>query len=160
MAIMRKRRHTGILGLMLFAVTAPLFAQTDLPAGDDEPVIWPTVRYDWPMKLSGGILIQPPFKGRLAPLLGTFTVGKGGYKGGIGVGAMGGNLAAGHAVQLTVMRTFAHPHGADPRQTYVGVEGSFMIANIGVRAGPAVRVGAGQASRDRVRMNLSVGWGF
>jgi hypothetical protein len=156
---MRKWRCTIILGLILLGTRPQLSAQ-DLPPGDDEAILWPTVRYDWPTKLSAGVLFQPPFKGVLDPLLGTFTIGTGGYKAGIGVGAMGGNLAAGYAVQLTLTRTFAHPHGTDPHQTFLGVEGSFMIANIGVRAGPAFRVGGRTPSEDTFRMNVSVGVGF
>ena len=156
---MRKWRCAIISGLILLGTQPQLPAQ-DLPPGDDEAIIWPTVRYDWPAKLSAGVLFQPPFKGALDPLLGTFTIGTGGYTAGIGVGAVGGQLAVGYAVQLALTRTFEHPHGADPHQTFVGVEGALMIANIGVRVGPAFRIGGRTPSGNKFRMNVSVGLGF
>ena len=145
----------------------PLAAQTAAPAAEtpsaenDEFPWFPTVRYDWPMKLSAGVLIQPPFKGRLDPLLGIVNVGTGGIKAGAGVGYVGGNLAFGYGVLFTVTRTFSNPNGADPHQTFVGVEGFIPVTpGFGLRVGPAFRVGGRTPSPDRFRMNVSVGFGY
>jgi hypothetical protein len=152
--------RSSILALMFLMIALPLAAQTR-SADDDEAPVWPTIRYDWPTKLSAGVLIQPPFKGALDPLLGSVTLGTGGFKAGVGIGYMGGSLATGHGVLLTVTRTFAHPQGADPHQTFVGVEGWLsVLPGFGLRVGPAFRVGGRTPSRDKVRVNVSFGFGF
>ena len=154
---------TSILGLMLLGSALPLAAQTASPDSkdDDEPVIWPTIRYDWATKLTGGILIQPPFKGGLDPLLGIVNVGTGGVKVGAGVGYLGGSLAFGYGVLVTVTRTNARPLHADPHQTFVGVEGFIPVTpGFGLRVGPAFRVGGKTSSADRFHLNVSIGFGY
>jgi hypothetical protein len=162
--------RTSILGLTLLGMALPLAAQST-SADDDEAVIWPTVRYDWTTKLTGGVLIQPPFRGRLDPLLGVVNIGTGGFKAGVGAGWMGGNLAFGYGVLLTVTRTNDHPQGAHRNQTFLGVEGFIPVApGFGLRVGPAFRVGGqtpglrqgpgGQAAAGRFRMNVSLGFGY
>jgi hypothetical protein len=170
----RRPRLTALLTLILGLAASAAAAQRvpagqEAPAGqpqappareEEEAMLWPTVRYDWPTKLSAGLLFQPPLKGALAPLLTTFTIGTGGYKAGVGVGWMGGNLAAGYALQLTATRTLGHPEGAEPHQTYLGVEGEFMVANMSIKAGPAMRIGGRTPSAHRFRLNISAGLGF
>ena len=58
------------------------------------------------------------------------------------------------------MRTTSHPHGADPHQTFIGIEPQIMLANFSFKGGPAVRIGGRTPSDDRLRINFSVGFGF
>ena len=59
-----ERHHNGIqdcsdwlqdLPLILLAVLSPTVAA----AAEDEVLLWPTVRYGWPEKLSAGVAVQP-----------------------------------------------------------------------------------------------------
>jgi hypothetical protein len=125
-----------------------------------EPPVWPTVRYGWPERLSLGVALQPPLDGVWDLLVGSLTIGQGGFKAGVGVGSFGGSLMGGHAIEVTVMRTFAKPHGAEPHASYVGLEAHVMLFNLGVRVGPAVRVSQGETGVNRLRLNVSVGLGF
>ena len=147
----------------LLAATAVLLCCAHSAAAGEEldrPLFWPTVRYSWPEKLSVGGALQPQLGGALDRLILSGTIGRGGYKVGVGLGAFGGNLMAGTAVSATVTRTTAHPLGAAPNQTFVGVEPQIMAANISIKGGPAFRI-AGQApSKNRLRFNVSVGYGF
>jgi hypothetical protein len=126
----------------------------------DRPLVWPTVRYSWPEKWSAGVAFQPRMPGGLNKLILGGTIGQGGYKVGAGYGAFGGNLMAGTAVHVTVLRTMWNPLRAEPHQTYVGVEGQIMAANISLKGGPAFRIGGRTPSVDRFRINFSVGVGF
>src|SRR5687768_12418628 len=125
-----------------------------------EPPVWPTVRYGWPERLSFGVALQPPLDGVWDLLVGSLTFGQGGLKAGLGVGSFGGSLMGGHAIEATIMRTFAEPHGAEPHAFYVGLEAHVMLFNLGVRVGPAVRISQGNTSAHRLRLNISVGFGF
>jgi hypothetical protein len=87
-------------------------------------------------------------------------VGTGGHKVGLGYGWFGGNIMGGTAVHLTLLRTTSHPHGADPHQTFIGVEPQMMLANFSFKGGPAFRIGGRTPSDDRFRINFSVGFGF
>jgi hypothetical protein len=129
-------------------------------AGPDEPMVWPVVRYGWPEKLSVGLAIQPPLPRRWGLLLGTIAAGRGGMKGGAGIGTFGGNEMLGAALQLTVLHTGDHPVGAPPHATYLGGEAEFMFGNISFKAGPAFRVGDVSDVSRRMRFNFGVGYGF
>jgi hypothetical protein len=82
----------------------------------------------------------------------------------VGLGAFGGNLMAGTVVSATITRTTAHPLGAAPHTTFVGIEPQIMAANISIKGGPAFRVGgrapSSDRSNDRFRLNFSAGYGF
>ena len=69
------------------------------------------------------------------------TVGTGGHKVGLGYGGFGGTIMGGRAVHVTLLRTSSHPRGAEPHQTFIGVEPEIMLANWSLKGGPAVRVG-------------------
>jgi len=87
---------TALRAMFLLVVSvSPAFA------GPDEPIVWPVVRYGWPERLSAGLAIQPPLPGRWGLLLGTIAAGRGGMKGGVGIGTFGGNEMLGAALQLT-----------------------------------------------------------
>jgi hypothetical protein len=136
-------------------------AAREVPARKDErPIVWPTVRYGWPEKWSVGAAFQPRLPGVLNRLMLTGTVGTGGRKAGLGYGWFGGNLMAGTAVHVTLLRTTSHPHGAEPHQTFIGVEPQIMLANFSFKGGPAVRIGGRTHSADQFRINFSVGIGF
>jgi hypothetical protein len=126
----------------------------------DRPFFWPTVRYSRPERLSVGGALQPKFPGALNKLILSGTVGRGGYKAGVGYGQFGGDLMAGTAIHATVLRTMWSPRHAEPGQTFIGIEGQFMAANISLKGGPAFRIGGRTASDDRLRINFSVGYGF
>ena len=126
----------------------------------DRPLFWPTVRYSRPEKLSVGGAFQPRIPGVLNKLILSGTIGQGGYKVGAGYGAFGGGLMAGTAVHATVLRTMSDPLHAQPHQTFVGVEGQIMAANLSFKGGPAFRIGGRTASEERFRINFSVGLGF
>lgn len=145
-----------VLALSLYMPT-PAAAQD----GPDhaEPVVFPTVRYGAPAKLSAGIALQPPFRVLGRHLIGIATLGKGGAKAGLGLGAFGGSLMSGYAVMATITRT-TRPVGAPPNQTCVGVEGELMAFNLSVRIGPSVRVTSQAQPGGKFRLNWSVGLGF
>ena len=127
---------------------------------EERPLVWPTVRYGWPEKWSVGAAYQPRLPGVLNRLMVTGTVGTGGHKVGLGYGWFGGDIMGGTAVHVTLLRTTAHPHGADPHQTFIGIEPQIMLANFSFKGGPAVRIGGRTYSDDRLRINFSVGFGF
>ena len=143
--------------VILAGVASPARASDD-PL--ERPIFWPTVRFGWPERLSAGGTLQPRIPGVLNKLVLGGTIGRGGYKLEAGYGAFGGNVMAGTALVATMLRTTSNPRHADPDQTYVGIEGHFMVGNVGFRAGPAFRVGGRRPSTDRVRLNFSVGLGF
>lgn len=122
--------------------------------------MWPTIRYGWPEKWSVGAACQPRLPGVLNRLMLTGTVGTGGHKVGLGYGWFGGNIMGGTAVHLTLLRTTPHPHGAEPHQTFLGVEPQIMMANFSFKAGPAFRIGGRTPYDDRFRINFSLGIGF
>ena len=126
----------------------------------DRPFFWPTVRYSRPERLSGGAAFQPQFPGALNKLILSGTIGRGGIKGGVGYGQFGGSLMAGAAVHATILRTMWNPRHAEPGQTFLGLEGQIMAANISLVGGPAFRIGGRTPSPDRFRINFSVGYGF
>jgi hypothetical protein len=145
-------------GLAVLLVVA-LAGASPAHAGEDEPLVWPTVRYGWPDKWSAGIAVQPRPGGVWNRLVATLTIGTGAMKAGVGFGTFGGNLMGGQAVQLTFTRTTGDPLGAAPHESFVGVEAQCMVANMSFRLGPAVRVSQSDTS-GRFRLNASLGFGF
>ena len=143
-----------------FAPHASVAAQGPGKERDDRPVIWPTVRYGWPEKWSVGAALQPRLPGALNRLIISGTVGTGGHKVGLGYGGFGGTIMGGRAVHVTLLRTSSHPRGAEPHQTFIGVEPEIMLANWSLKGGPAVRVGVRTPSAERFRINFSLGIGF
>jgi hypothetical protein len=142
--------------MMLSAAWSPAHAEDF-----DAPLIWPTVRYGWPEKWSVGAAVQPRLRGwPLDHLIVSGTVGTGGHKVGLGYGRFGGTIMGGTAVHVTLLRTSSHPRGAEPHQTFIGVEPQIMLANWSFKGGPAVRVGGRTPSDDRIRINFSLGIGF
>jgi hypothetical protein len=146
-----------LLSAFLLAAVPPAFAGAGEPL---EPIVWPVVRYGWPEKLSAGVAVQPPLAGGLGSLLGTFTLGMGGMKGGLGIGTFGGNCMTGASVQLTMLRTGANPLGAAPHETFLGIEAEVMFGNISFKGGPAFRVGGRAPADGRSRVNFGIGYGF
>src|SRR5215208_503747 len=94
----------------------------------DRVPFFPTVRYGWPERLSVGGAYQPRIPGLLNKLILGGTMGRGGHKVSAGYGAFGGDLMAGTAVHVTLLRTTSHPKNGDPHQTFLGVEGQIMAA--------------------------------
>ena len=123
-------------------------------------LIWPTVRYGAPEKLSAGIAVQPRLGGIWDRLVLSGTAGTGGLKAGIGLGSFGGDCMVGRAIQATVTRTTSHPRGAEPHRTFIGAEAEVMAANISIKVGPAFALGPRRDGTDRVRINVSIGFGF
>ena len=126
----------------------------------DRVPFFPTVRYGWPERLSVGGAYQPMIPGFLNKLILGGTIGRGGHKLSVGYGAFGGDLMAGTAVHLTLLRTTSDPKNGDPHQTFFGVEGQIMAAAISLKGGPAFRIGGPTSSNDRFRVNFSMGLGF
>jgi hypothetical protein len=124
-------------------------------AADDQPPIWPTVRYGGPDRLAFGVAVQPNIGRVFDGLIVVGTWGTGAMKAGVGLGGFGGSLMGGSAILATVARTRGSANSA---QTFVGMEAELMAFNVSVRAGPSVRVTSGRGPR--VRLSWSVGWGF
>ncbi len=127
-------------------------------AAGEEPLFWPTVRYDRTQRLAGGVAFQPR-TGIFDRLVLTTTAGKGGVQAGVGVGSFGNNIMGGAGVHATWLRTTGDARRGEPHQTYVGVEGELMAANISLRGGPLFRVG-GTPGANRLMIGFSVGYGF
>jgi hypothetical protein len=147
---------------LLMAAVILVSAWPATAAGEelDRPFFWPTVRYSRPERLSVGGAFQPKIPGALNKLILSGTVGRGGYKVGVGHGQFGGDLMVGRAVHATVLRTMWSSRHAEPGQTFIGIEGQVMAANISLKGGPAFRIGGRTPSDDRLRINFSVGYGF
>ena len=145
-----------IAPLVLLALLSPALAA----AADDEVMIWPTVRYGWPERLSAGVAVQPRLGGLWDRLVLTGTAGTGGLKAGVGLGGFGGDCMVGRAIHATVTRTTANPRGAEPHQTFLGAEAEVMAANFSIKVGPAFALGPRRAGSDRFRLNVSFGFGF
>jgi hypothetical protein len=145
--------------LLVFCFLLGLAASAAAQEKEYEPLLWPSVRYGAPDKLSAGVAVQPRADGTFGRLIGTASIGLGGIKGGIGLGAFGGDLMTGYAVQITALRTTRHPLGALGGRTYVGLEAEIMLCNISVKLGPAILIG-GAAPRGRLRFNWGIAYGF
>jgi len=146
--------------MWIVLITSALLLCAPRPAAaDDEPLFWPTVRYSRTQGLAGGVAFQPR-SGLFDRLVVTATAGRGGVLAGVGVGSFGSNMMGGAAVHATWLRTTDHPRLGDPHQTYVGVEGEIMAANISFRGGPLVRVGGPPTGSSRVMVGFSIGYGF
>lgn len=143
------------LCLVAVHMASPAMAQLS----DEELPILPTVRYGSPEKLAVGFAVQRDLPWFGPNLIGSLTAGTGGAKLGVGIGKFGGSLMVGLALQATALRTYRHPTGARPGQTFVGFEGECMMFALSVKVGPAMRV-AGPPGDGRFALNWSVGWGF
>ena len=154
-----------MLAMKTFLIALLMLGSAGWPAAAadeelDRPFFWPTVRYSRPERLSVGGAFQPRIPGAFNKLILGGTIGRGGYKVGVGYGAFGGDLMGGAAVHATLLRTQWSPRHAEPDQTFVGLEGQMMAANISLKGGPAFRIGGRTPSSDRFRINFSVGYGF
>jgi len=157
---LRRTRHDAVMAhtwrlasLLLLLCAAPVWAAAD------EPLFWPTVRYSASQRLAGGIAFQPR-SGMFDRLVLTATAGRGGFLAGVGLGSFGDTIMGGAAIHATWLRTTGQPRRGDPHQTYVGVEGEIMAANISLRGGPLVRVGGPATGSRRLMLGFSVGLGF
>ena len=142
-------------------VACVLFLICAAPAGaaEDEPLFWPTIRHSRIQGWAGGVAFQPRSRIFDRTVL-TATAGRGGFLAGVGFGSFGDNIMAGTALHVTCLRTTGRPRRGDPHQTYVGVEGEIMVANIGLRGGPLVRIGKSSAPSSRLLVGFSIGYGF
>ncbi|HKT79656.1 MAG TPA: hypothetical protein VJP86_05520 [Vicinamibacterales bacterium] len=151
-------KQSALLVVVLAVLTTPIAADERNP---DAPLIWPTVRYGGPERLSAGVTLQPQFAGILKQLVVSGLAGKGGAKAAVGIGAFGGSLMGGYALQATIVRTSDRPIGAPANQTYIGFDAALMIFNFGFRLGPAFQVSERhKPEANKFRLNWSVGFGF
>lgn len=148
-----------IVSLVLTAAAMFAICPSAAQAAEDEPLVWPTVRYSRIQRLAAGVAFQPrsPVLNRLVI---TATAGRGGYMAGMGIGSFGDDIMGGAAVHATWLRTTGRPRQGDPHETYLGIEGEIMMANISLRGGPMFRAGRSSTGSSRLLVGFSVGYGF
>ena len=149
----------SIVRVVLMAAAVLAICAPSVEAADDEPLVWPTIRYSRIQRLAAGVAFQPrsPMLDRLVM---TATAGRGGYMAAVGIGSFGDDIMGGTAIHATWLRTSGRPRQGDPHQTYLGVEGEFMAANLSFRGGPMLRVGGSSPRSNRLLVGFSIGYGF